>query len=123
MRNVISTNAHVDVTDEYAKAVDKILNDPFRTLERSTFQTEDGQEDFYIHVVEYGAPDGNGTRWAVDYSDPASREVEESLSRSEAEARYEELVRASANNLSLDDEGEPIPFTSTDVPGVPGYTG
>jgi hypothetical protein len=119
MRNVISTNAHVDVTDEYAEAVEKLLDSEVPL--RETFIREDGQKTYFTRVVQYDA--GDGDRWAVDYFDPASREVEEFTDQAKAEERYKELVRASARDLSLDEDGEPIPFTETDVPGVPGYQG
>ena len=119
MRSVISTNAHADVTDEYAEAVDKILEKEI--MLRDTQLREHGQITFRVCVAEYDAPDGSGKRWAVDYADPASREVEEFDSQYAAETRYVEMVRASAKDLSLDENGEPIPFTYSDVSGVPGY--
>jgi prevent-host-death family protein len=119
MRNVISTNAHADVTDEYAEAVDKILEKEI--MLRDTQHREHGQITFRVCVAEYDAPGGLGKRWAVDYADAASREVEEFEDQDAAEERYEEFVRAAANDLSLDEGGDPIPFTYSDVPGVPGY--
>ena len=118
-RNVISTNSHVDVTDEYAEAVDALLDKEIAL--RETYAKEHGQKTYRVWVAEYNAPGAGDTRWAVDYWDEASREVEEFDNREAAEERYEEFVRATAADLSLDEDGEPIPFTETDVPGVPGY--
>jgi antitoxin (DNA-binding transcriptional repressor) of toxin-antitoxin stability system len=119
-RNVISTNAHIDVTDDYADQVREILDNPGALIERETCQrNEHGQIDYYTRVVSYDA--GGGARWAVDYFDPASREVEEFDDQAAAEARYEEMVRASAGDLGYDYEGEQVEFTETDVAGVPGY--
>jgi hypothetical protein len=65
MRNVISTNAHVEVTDEYAEQVDKLLETAIPM--RETYMRGDGgQKDFHLKVVSYDAPDGSGERWAVE---------------------------------------------------------
>lgn len=119
MRNVISTNTHVDVSDEYAEAVDKILEKAFPM--RETFQREHGLKTYRVLVAEYSAPDGSGRRWAVDYSDPASREVEEFDHREAADVRYEWIVRACAEGLRVNNDDVQETFDETDVPGVPGY--
>ena len=121
-RNVISTNAHIDVTDEYSEQIDKLIEtDAATLLRRTTQRNELGHVDYYTYVVAYDAPNGKGERWAVDYSDPASREVEEFDNQADAEARYEEMVRAAAANLRVNNDDVQETFTETDVPGVPGY--
>lgn len=119
-RNVISTNAYIEVTEEYAEQVDAILDKAIPL--RETYDRDDiGQKSFRVWVAEYDAPDGGGTRWAVDYYDTASREVEEFDNQADAELRYEEMVRATAENLGTNNDDEQETFTETDVPDVPGY--
>ena len=112
MLNIQSTNAHVDVSDEYAElvmsAVDASGVIPHRITERG---------EYYVRVLTVDVPlCPPHAAYIVDYSDPASREVEEWPSLEAAEKRYEEMVRASAGDLDDDEE-----FEITDVPGVPGY--
>ncbi|MEU5099770.1 hypothetical protein [Streptomyces sp. NPDC020996] len=117
MRNVISSSSRADVGEEYAEQVEQLLSSP----ERETTQVNEwGQTDFYVRLHTYAAPGTGETMWAVDYSDPVSRELEETASREEAVARYVELVRDAAENLGTDREGLQERFTTTDVDGVPG---
>ena len=119
MRNIISTNAPVDVPAEYAGEVEDLLRRAI--TDRETYMREDGRKTFYVRLIAYDAPDGSGRRWAVEYFDPASWEVEEFERETDAEERYEETVRAAGANLREDDDGNQITFNVTDVPGVPGY--
>lgn len=122
MRNIQSTNAGVDVSEEYAERVVELIDAAPKERE-TTLMGEYGQTDCYIRLHSYEI-DG-AQRWAVDYQDPASRELEEAdepgeAGRREAEARYEEFVRSSAAVLGEDREGIQVRFSSTDVEGVPG---
>lgn len=114
MRNVTSTNAGSDVSEEYAEQVHALVENgrPDRTTERG--------QSFYIRLHAYAAPDTGADRWAVDYHDDASRELEEYDSQAEADARYEEMVRDSATLLGEDRDGNLVRFDVTDVDGVPG---
>ncbi|MFJ6889865.1 hypothetical protein ACIQRC_34165 [Streptomyces californicus] len=115
MQHIVSTNAGRDVSEEYAEQAQALIEGAgySRTTERD--------EDFYIRLHHpYAAPDGGGERWAVDYYDDASRELEEYGSEEEAEARYEELVREAAMLLGEDNDGALVRFSATDVDGVPG---
>ncbi|MGW6796836.1 hypothetical protein [Streptomyces chartreusis] len=119
MRNVISTSSRSDVSEEYAERVDDLL--PSLHRERETTQANlYGQIDFYVRLYTYPAPGTGTTMWAVDYSDPVSRELEETESYAEAMARYEEFVRDAAANLGIVGDGLQERFTTTDVDGVPG---
>jgi hypothetical protein len=119
MRNVISTNSKADVSEEYADRVEQLLAS--LTPERETTQVNEwGQTDFYIRLYSYEAPGSGETMWAVDCSDPTSRELEETTDHAEADARYEEVVHDSAKILGLDRDGNIKRFTETDVEGVPG---
>ncbi|MER6684607.1 hypothetical protein [Streptomyces olivaceoviridis] len=119
MRNVISTNSSADVSEEYAEQVEQLLES--LTPERETTQDDElGQAALFIRLYTYEAPGSGETMWAVDYSDPASRELEETTDPAEAAARYEEAVRDSARNLGYDREGNLQRFTTTDVDRVPG---
>jgi hypothetical protein len=120
LRNVISTNAGSDVSKEYAEAVADLVD---TSPERETYRLSDGQKDYRIALVSYPRPGTGEEVWAVDYHDPASRELEETGSRREAEDRYEELVHNDAQYLDVDKDGNPEIFDATDVAGVPGYTG
>ena len=114
MLNIQSTNAHVDVSDEYAELVMSAVDASGVIPERLTERGE-----YYVRVLTVDVPlCPPHAAYIVDYSDPASRGVEEWPSLEAAEKRYEEMVRASAGDLD-DDEV----FEITDVPGVPGYDG
>ena len=114
MLNIQSTNAHVDVSDEYAELVMSAVDASGAIPERLTERGE-----YYVRVLTVDVPlCPPHAAYIVDYSDPASREVEEYSTLEDAEERYEEYVRASAGDLA-DDEV----FEITDVPGVPGYDG
>ncbi|MEW2498192.1 hypothetical protein AB0942_32350 [Streptomyces nodosus] len=123
MWNVISTVSSSDVDEEYAEQVDALIEilDRQRAAERETTQVDKyGQTGLSIRLYTYEAPGSGGTRWAVDYNDPAVRELEETDSRDEANARYEELVRDAAGNLGIDGDGYQERFSVTDVDGTPG---
>ncbi|MFD3970376.1 hypothetical protein [Streptomyces cyaneofuscatus] len=115
MRNIVSTNAGSDVAEEYAEQVEALINGA--SADRRTEQ--DGKA-FYIRLHHYAAPGTGAERWAVDYHDEASRELEEYDSEAEADARYEEMVRDSAANMGMDHDGNLERFDVTDVDGVPG---
>ncbi|WP_331763439.1 hypothetical protein [Streptomyces anulatus] len=114
MLNIVSTNAGSDVPEEYAEQVTALVEGA-----RADRTTEQGQT-FYIRLHSYNAPGTGADRWAVDYHDDASRELEEYDSETEAESRYEEMVRDSAALLGEDRDGNLVRFTVTDVDGVPG---
>ncbi|MDG9728382.1 hypothetical protein [Streptomyces sp. DH41] len=119
MRNVISNVTSSDVSDEYAEQVKELI--AAQNPQRETTQVNEwGQTDFRVRLHTYEAPGSGETMWAVDYSDPVVREVEESDSQTEADARYEALVRDGAENLGTDDDGLQERFAVTDVDGVPG---
>ncbi|WP_440580941.1 hypothetical protein [Streptomyces sp. PT19] len=119
MRNVVSSITSTDVSDEYAEQVERLL--ATQVPQRETTQVNKwGQTDFHVRLHTYEAPGSGRMMWAVDYSDPVNRELEESDSREEANARYEELVRDSAENLGTDGDGFQERFAVTDVDGVPG---
>ncbi|GHI98165.1 hypothetical protein TPA0906_00310 [Streptomyces olivaceus] len=119
MRNVISISTSADVSEEYAEQVERLI--AVQPAQRETTQVNQwGQTDYHVRLHTYEAPGSGETMWAVDYSDPAIRELEETGSREEADARYEELVRDSAENLGIDDDGFQERFAVTDVDGVPG---
>ncbi|RNF86756.1 hypothetical protein, partial [Streptomyces botrytidirepellens] len=119
MRNVITTNATPEVREEYAEQIELLLTKT-NPLRETTQANKAGQIDFWVRLYSYPAPGTGVKTWAVDYHDPASRELEESTSHEEADERYEEHVRAAAKILEFDHDGKQIPFTSTDVEGVPG---
>ncbi|MEU9535859.1 hypothetical protein AB0D00_26570 [Streptomyces sp. NPDC048213] len=119
MVNLISTNDSSDVSAEYAEQVDERLRGMVADRE-TTSVDRDGQTGLSIRLYAYDAPGITENRWAVDYNDPASRELEEYATEAEAEARYEEMVRDAARNLSVDRDGIEERFTTTDVDGVPG---
>ncbi|MFD3850730.1 hypothetical protein ACFWVB_33330 [Streptomyces microflavus] len=114
MRNIVSTNAGSRVPDEYAEQVQALIEG-----ERPDRKTEQGQ-DFYVRLYSFLAPGTGAQRWAVDYHDEASRELEEYDTEAEAEARYEEMVRDAATLMGEDRDGNLTRFTVTDVDGVPG---
>jgi hypothetical protein len=120
MRNVITTVATLDVPEDYSEAVREILADASKTsTRRETYQrNEHGQEEYATRLVSYSAPDTGDTVWAVEDADPATYEVEETADQGEADARYEELVRARAAAAGYDAEGNEEIFDYTDVPGV-----
>ncbi|GHH26011.1 hypothetical protein [Streptomyces rubradiris] len=123
MRNVISTVTSVDVDVDYAEQVEKLIDALAGrgAAERETTQVgEDGETGFYVRLYTYRAPGSGETVWAVDYSDPTTREVEEASSREEAETRYEEMVRETAGTMGVDRDDHVERFTVTDVTGVPG---
>lgn len=119
IRNVISTNAHTDVDEEYAEQVKALLN--ASTPDRKTIQ-KDGQDEIGVSITlhSYAAPGTGEPRWAVDYFDNDSRELEEHSTEKSADERYVELVRACGENLGYDREGLQIRFDTTDVDQVPG---
>ncbi|MBC2869787.1 hypothetical protein [Streptomyces mexicanus] len=119
MRNVVSSITSTDVAEEYAEQVEALI-EKLRPERETTQVNEWGQTEYYVRLYTYEAPGSGETMWAVDYSDPAIRELEESASHEEAEARYVELVRDSAENLGIDGDGFQERFTTTDVDGVPG---
>ncbi|OLO25462.1 hypothetical protein PZ61_0237890 [Streptomyces sp. MNU77] len=114
MRNIVSTNAGSDVSEEYAEQVTALIGGA-----RADRKTEQGQA-FYVRLHSYSAPGTGADRWAVDYHDDASRELEEYDSEAEAESRYEEMVRDAAANVGVDLDGNLDRFDVTDVDGVPG---
>ncbi|MBK3583198.1 hypothetical protein JHN49_05500 [Streptomyces sp. MBT57] len=114
MRNIVSTNAGSDVSADYAEQVQALIEG-----ERPDRRTEQGQ-GVYIRLHSFLAPGTGAQRWAVDYHDEASRELEEYDAEAEADARYEEMVRDAAMLLGEDLEGNLNRFDSTDVDGVPG---
>lgn len=119
MRNVISSVTSSDVSDEYAEQVERLI--AAQLPQRETTQVDQGGETvFHVRLHTYEAPGSGETKWAVDYSDPAVRELEESDSEAEADARYEDLVRDAAENLGTDGDGYEERFAVTDVDGVPG---
>ncbi|MFE9437020.1 hypothetical protein [Streptomyces sp. NPDC006640] len=119
MRNIVSTNSGADVDENYADAVQRELESA--QPERETTQLDDGgQTAYWVRLYSYPAPGSGETVWAVDYNDPVSRELEETASHAEATERYEEFVRDSAENLTVDNNGFVERFTTTDVAGVPG---
>jgi hypothetical protein len=121
MVNVVSTNASADVSEEYAERVEALI--AAGTPDRETTQKgRHGEEGLRIQLYAYEAPGSGEARWAVDYHDGALRELEEYATETEAQERYEEMVRAAAGNLdfAFDRDGNPTRFTSTDVEGVPG---
>ncbi|MEU9754370.1 hypothetical protein AB0D90_14690 [Streptomyces althioticus] len=121
MRNVITTNSSPDVDADYADQVAAILDRQRHSCEReSTIVNEDGETTLSVTLHTYESPDTGRTMWAVDYYDPASRELEETADEAEANARYEELVRAAAANFDYDRHGYQTRYTTTDVDGVPG---
>jgi len=120
MRNVITTNSSPDVSDDYAEQVAQIIDQLGPADRETTIDDGDGQTDYGIRLYSYTAPDTGRAMWAVDYNDPASRELEETDDEAEANARYEELVRDAAANLGTDRNGHSERFTTTDVDGVPG---
>lgn len=119
MRNVITTNSASDVSEEYAEQVNQLLKS-LRPERETTMDNEPGQSELYVRLYTYEEPGTSETMWAVDYSDPASRELEETASGEEAVARYEEFVRDAADLLGIDGDGLQERFTTTDVAGVPG---
>lgn len=121
MRNVISTNAGTDVDDDYADQVAAILDRQRHSPERESKRVDEhGETVLSITLHTYEAPDTGRTMWAVDYYDPASRELEETADEAEANVRYVELVRAAAANFDYDRHGYQTRYTTTDVDGVRG---
>jgi hypothetical protein len=121
MRNVITTNSTADVSEEYAEAVEALIQGGV-ALRETTQDNEHGATDFFVRLYAYQAPGSGEERWAVDYSDPASRELEEYDTEAEADARYEEFVRESSDNLEseVDRDGIRKRFSTTDVENVYG---
>ncbi|MFE3601375.1 hypothetical protein [Streptomyces sp. NPDC059142] len=119
MINVISTNEGSDVSEEYAERVEALLRSSGR-LRETTQHGRLGETALTIRLYAYAAPGTEEPRWAVDYEDGASRELEEYDSLAEADARYEEMVRDVADRLREDHEGVQERFSATDVEGVPG---
>lgn len=130
MRNIATTNSTSDVTDEYADAVQDLIAAAGPDRE-TTQKNRNGELTFYIRLYGYQAPelvdgtqqvaeDGGEYRWAVDYFDSASRELEEFDTEEEATGHYLDQVRVAAGNLGVDENHEQIRFTTTDVEGVPG---
>ncbi|KUF17373.1 hypothetical protein [Streptomyces silvensis] len=119
MRNLLSTHAVPDVGEQYAEAVSALV-EGLRPQRETTRKDRHGQLGFYVRLYAYAAPGTDEPVWAVDYFDETSRELEEYGRQDQAQARYEELVRESAENLDVDHEGAWERFTSTDVDGVPG---
>jgi hypothetical protein len=116
LRNVLSSVAGRDVSEEYADAVEKLLDTELRTPVRYSFSKDRyGQFTARAAVISYTSPDTGEERWAHYYDDSAVREVEEADSRTEAEERYEENVRALADCAM---EGT-CWWQETDVDGVP----
>ncbi|MFE5841988.1 hypothetical protein ACFQ7N_10115 [Streptomyces niveus] len=114
MLTVVSTNAGSDVSEEYAERVQDLVEGA-----RPDRKTEQGQ-DLFIRLYSYAAPGTGADRWAVDYHDNASRELEEYDTEAEAEDRYLEMVHDSASQMGLDRDGNLKRFDVTDVEGVPG---
>lgn len=107
MRNVISTNAYIEVSEEYSEQIDELLGkiDGIAVLVlRETYRGKDSDR-FHIRLLTYRQP-GSGERvYAVEYYDGTSHEVEETADEAEATARYEESVRdAYAGAAPHDDE-------------------
>jgi hypothetical protein len=121
LRNLSSTNAGSDVDTDYGKQVMDLLNDrdpnAVSVLRRSHSYDETrtpNSNALVIELVRFTCPRNGRTRWAIDYSDPASREVEDTDDLPEATARYEEMVREAAS--VWDQDGA---YDLTDVDGVP----
>lgn len=120
LRNVLSTVTTADVTPDYAAAVEELLPEASRFPERETYDLDEiGQKAYQTALLTFTCPETGQTRWAVYDEDPATRELEDTSERAEAEARYEELVRARAADMGYDNDGEPETFTVSDVEGVP----
>ncbi|MGC5000584.1 hypothetical protein [Streptomyces sp. DT195] len=111
---MISSNSSAEVSEEYAEQVEQLLGGSWKAVRETT-----KGHDFYIRLHTYEAPGTSETMWAVDYSDPVSRELEETSDEAEANARYEECVRDSAASLGIDSNGRDERFTTTDVDGIP----
>ncbi|RZD62939.1 hypothetical protein C0Q58_14460 [Streptomyces albidoflavus] len=116
--NVISSNVTPDVSEEYGEQVEALIAQGH--LRETTQKNRHGQTAFTVRLHTYAAPGSGVTKWAVDYADEASRELEEFDNQEEADAHYEELVR-DADSLGLPDaDGYVERFTTTDVEGVRG---
>lgn len=112
MLNIQSTNAAVDVSPEYADAVMEQVDSPDAYVEHVT-----RHGDFYVTVLVIYPLGADTHAYVVDYCDTASREVELAFNRADAKDRYREMVLAAGENLGEDNDGEPIAFETTDVPG------
>ncbi|MFJ2115811.1 hypothetical protein ACIOEX_28645 [Streptomyces sp. NPDC087850] len=116
---IVSSNAGTEVSAEYAERVEALVE--AAAPARETVQGESWKTcRLTIRLYAYAAPGSEAPRWAVDYSDDASRELTEYDSREAADLFYEKMVRETAEHLGEDHDGIPVRFASTDVEGVPG---
>ncbi|GIH70361.1 hypothetical protein [Sphaerimonospora thailandensis] len=116
IRNVLSSVAPKDVSEEYADAVLEQRDAALRAALRESYSKNKwGQFTTRAALISYTSPETGEDRWAVYYTDDAVEELEEADSRQEAEERYEENVRDLAGCAALDESWWQV----TDVDGVP----
>lgn len=116
LRNVLSSVAAIDVSEEYADAVREQRDAALRDAYRESYSMDKwGQFTARAALIAYEAPGTKEERWANYYTDDAVEELEEADSRQEAEERYEENVRALADCATPDKSWWKV----TDVDDVP----
>lgn len=120
LRNILSDVTSIDVTPEHAEKIETLLEDALRSADRETYSLDEiGQKEYLSAVITYTDPATGDTRYGIYDADGATRELEDTEDEDEAHARYEELVRARAENLDRDEDGAEIGFDASDVDGVP----
>ncbi|MER6830926.1 hypothetical protein ABT352_33370 [Streptosporangium sp. NPDC000563] len=119
LRTVLTHVSVSDLTDEHAEQIDALVRDELRFPDRETYSLEHGQKTYRTALVTYKDPVTGEMRYGIYDEDGATRELEDTDDEDEANARYEELVRARAENLGIDHNDEPECFDASDVDGVP----
>ncbi|MEU8379793.1 hypothetical protein [Streptosporangium sp. NPDC048865] len=119
LRTVLTHVSTSDLADDHAEQIEALLEDALNSADRETYIREHGQKVYRSALITYTDPVTSETRYGIYDEDEATRELEDTDDKDEANARYEELVRARAENLGLDHNDEPECFDASDVNGVP----
>jgi len=119
LRTVLTHVSTSGLTDEHADQIDALVKDKLRFPDRETYSLEHGRKTYRTALVTYTDPVTGEMRYGIYEEDEVIRELEDTDDEDEAHARYEEFVRARAEILGLDHNGEPECFDASDVDGVP----
>ncbi|MFD9791425.1 hypothetical protein ACFWXK_10790 [Streptomyces sp. NPDC059070] len=91
MHTIFSSHDPRTVDEEYALAVETLLDQDDIWEQASRDRTERGETLCCLRLISYEAPGSEDERWAVFYEDNSSRELHEYDTYAQADSAYDEL--------------------------------